>query len=397
MIDTKKFKTSSEIIPMQMPRVNGNNQHIAKTIIGLDVGYSSVKGISPVRAFIFPSYAKLAPKGLEVVGRVNKYDIQYKDNKTGEIWLVGQAAESLIDQVDLDSTTDASLFNRHRYDSPIFKVLAGCGLALGLWGTGEGNEIFVQTGLPSNYKGQDDEKLLKALMGDYDISIKVGAGDWVNFKFNLNREHIFIMEQPQGTLVAAAYKNGSPTEDGKKMMMSNSLIYDIGFNTEDIFQIRAGYKSKSKTYLDTSMRAVFDAVIEELKNRFPVEYKIFEFQKYLEDGKAPYFDAEAFKTEYIDFADILEEVNQRLCEKSIKRLVQEYDNLSGYKYLIVSGGTGESRFMQISKMLEGFPELHVIPGNVNTPSLPYVFNNVVGYYTYRHNIVQKQLKDGVLS
>lgn len=385
MVETKAFKTKSEILERKMPRINGNNQYKGKTIIALDGGYSAVKGVSPNRVFIFPSYAKRTPKDLEVVGKIRPSDIQYRDNKTGDTWLVGQAAETLMEQSDIESTTDASLYTRYRYDSDVFRVIMATGMALGLWGTGVGNEIFLQTGLPATYKDRDSGRLIDALTGDYDISVKVGNGDWVDFQFSLDKDHINVMEQPQGTLCATAYENGEVSSLGKDILRSNSIILDVGFGTEDIFSIRAGYKNSHQTYSDTGMRAVFDGVIKRMQEANPgAEFKIFELQRYMEEGQARYFDLDNFCMRNIEFADILEQVNKELCEKSIRRLMQEYSNLLDYKYLIVTGGTGESRFEQIKEILSGLPNLTVLPGNVNTPDLAFSYSNVIGYYMLRH-------------
>lgn len=387
MINTKEFKTKSEILEKQMPKVNG------KTVIALDGGYSSVKGVSPNKVFLFPSYAKKAPKDLEVVAKVSATDIQYRDNKTNEVWLVGEAAEKMMEQSDIDSTTDASLFSRYRYDSDVFKVIMATGMAIGLWGTGSGNEITLQTGLPATYKSRDESKLIKALKGDYDISIKIGSGDWTNFQFVLDEEHIDVMEQPQGTLCATAYENGEVSTLGKKILKSNTIILDIGFGTEDIFSVRSGYKNNHQTYSDTGMRAVFESVIKKIMESHPdAEIKIFALQNYLENGKVSYLDSETIKVHEVEFADILEKENRELCEKSIRRLLQDYDNLLQYEYLIVTGGTGESRFEQIQEMLSGLPNLKVLPGNMNTPELSFTYSNVIGYYMLRHAKLMAQAK-----
>ena len=387
MINTKAFKTRSEIIEKKLPRINGNNQYKGKTIVALDIGYSGVKGASPNRVFTFPSYAKKTPKDLDVVGKVRPSDIQLRNDKTGECWLVGQAAETMMDQVDIESTTDASLYTRYRYDSEVFKVLAMTGMALGLWGTGSGNDIYLQTGLPATYKDRDEGKIVSALCGDYAVSIKVGSGDWVPFQFTLDENHIDVMEQPQGTLCATAYDNGVVSQMGKDILRSNSIILDIGFGTEDIFSIRSGYKNAHQTYSDTGMRAVFEAVIKQLQadhKNYALETKIFELQRYMENGEVPYFDADEFQMHNLPFADILEEKNRELCDKSIRRLMQDYGNLVGYNYLIVTGGTGESRFEQIKEMLSGLPTLQVLPGNLNTQDLAFSYSNVMGYYMLRH-------------
>ena len=387
MINTKAFKTRSEIIEKKLPRINGNNQYKGKTIVALDIGYSGVKGASPNRVFTFPSYAKKTPKDLDVVGKVRPSDIQLRNDKTGECWLVGQAAETMMDQVDIESTTDASLYTRYRYDSEVFKVLAMTGMALGLWGTGSGNDIYLQTGLPATYKDRDEGKIVSALCGDYAVSIKVGSGDWVPFQFTLDENHIDVMEQPQGTLCATAYDNGVVSQMGKDILRSNSIILDIGFGTEDIFSIRSEYKNAHQTYSDTGMRAVFEAVIKQLQadhKNYALETKIFELQRYMENGEVPYFDADEFQMHNLPFADILEEKNREICDKSIRRLMQDYGNLVGYNYLIVTGGTGESRFEQIKEMLSGLPTLQVLPGNLNTQDLAFSYSNVMGYYMLRH-------------
>lgn len=387
MINTKAFKTRSEIIEKKLPRINGNNQYKGKTIVALDIGYSGVKGASPNRVFTFPSYAKKTPKDLDVVGKVRPSDIQLRNDKTGECWLVGQAAETMMDQVDIESTTDASLYTRYRYDSEVFKVLAMTGMALGLWGTGSGNDIYLQTGLPATYKDRDEGKIVSALCGDYAVSIKVGSGDWVPFQFTLDENHIDVMEQPQGTLCATAYDNGVVSQMGKDILRSNSIILDIGFGTEDIFSIRSGYKNAHQTYSDTGMRAVFEAVIKQLQadhKNYALETKIFELQRYMENGEVPYFDADEFQMHNLPFADILEEKNREICDKSIRRLMQDYGNLVGYNYLIVTGGTGESRFEQIKEMLSGLPTLQVLLGNLNTQDLAFSYSNVMGYYMLRH-------------
>lgn len=394
-METSLFKTRSEITPRKMPKINGNNQYKGRTIVALDGGYSAVKGASPERVFIYPSFAKLVPAGFEIVGNVEDSHIMYKDNKSGELWLVGQSAETLMDQGDLESITDSSMYTRYRYDSPMYKVLMATGLGLGLIGTPEGNEVYLQTGLPSEYKKADAPKLIAALSGDYDISVKVGTKQWNRFKFTLDEAHINVMEQPQGTLCSVAFKNGEQTDFGAKVMAANSLILDIGFGTEDTFPIRHGMKIASKTFSDTAMRAVFDGVISRVKEEYSdcaIDVKIFELQKYLESGEIPFFDVSEFSMIYIPFGNILEKVNCELCEKSVLRLMREYQNMKDYQYLIVTGGTGESRFEQIKQKLSVIPTLTVLPGNMNTPDLSYTYSNVIGYYMLRYASMMREMK-----
>lgn len=396
MFMTKDFKTRSEIKERKMPRINGNNQYKGKTIIAEDIGYSSVKFAGPDRVGIIPSYAKKADKDLEAVAKVRAEDIQLRNNKTGEVWLVGQNAQALMNQNDIASTTDMSLYTRYRYKSEVFKVIATTGICLALWGTDNNNEVFLQTGLPAEYKTRDEKDLIAALCGDYNVSLKVGNKDWVDFQFILDAEHIDVMEQPKGTLCAVAYKDGELTEIGKKVMKSNSMIHDVGFGTEDDFSIRAGYKDKPRTYADTGMRAVFEKVIEEISQDNPIDVKIFEFQKYLEEGTLSFYDPNREEFGEVHFEDILERLNKELGDKSMKRLMQEYSNMVDYHYLVVTGGTGESRYENIKKFFEKHPHLEVLPGNLNTPDLPFSYSNVIGYYMFRHaKIVSDMKKSGM--
>ena len=388
------FKTKSEIISREMPRVNGNNQFKAKTIVAIDGGYSSVKGVSPNKVFVFPSYAKKAPSDFSVVGKLSEDDIQYMDNKTGDIWLVGKTAEATMDQSDVDSTTDASLYTRYRYNSEVYRVIMATGLALGLMGTGEGNEIFLQTGLPSAYVNRDSAKLVQSLCGDYDVSLKIGNTPFTRFKFSLDEEHIDVMEQPKGTLNNLIYKDGKPSEIATKILKSSVVVLDIGFGTSDIFAFKNSIMTGHPTETDTAMKSVFDLALKKISEEYPVDTKIFELQKYLTEGHIPYMDMDSdeYKMRYIEIAPYIEAANKELCEKEIAKLMQAYEGLKDYQYLVVTGGTGESRLEMIKAKLAGIPHLTVLAGNVNTPDLSCVYSNVLGYYAFRHAKMMSEAK-----
>ena len=385
---TNSFKTKSEILERKMPRILGNNQWAKKTIIALDGGYSSVKGMSANTTFIFPSFAKKIPEGSQIIGSLNPDDIHFRDNKTGILWAIGSLAENLMDSNDLTTITDESLFTRYRYSSEIFHAIMGAGLGIGLIGTGEIDEIYLSTGLPSGYKNEDEEELKEALAGDYDISIRIGNKPFEDFKFTLKKDHIMVMEQPQGTLMGIIYdKNGNLIPSRKDLMSQNTIIYDIGFDTEDIFAIRGGRSVKKAypTYTDTAMKAVFEETIKELKAQYAqVSCKVFEFQKALARGCITKFNRQTLSTEEIPFEDILMKKNAELCDKSVRRLLEDYDNLLDYKNLVVTGGTGESRFEQIYQMLKGIQNLTIIRGNDGDTTLPFSYSNVRGYYMVQY-------------
>lgn len=394
MVNTIDFKTKNEIIEKTMPKINGNNQFKSKTILAMDGGFSGVKGVSPNKLFAFPSYAKKAPEGLSIVGKLNENDLQLRDNKTGIIWLVGRTGEGLMDQNDVDSTDDSAIYTRYRYGSEMYKVIMSTGFALGLYGLNTDTEIYLQTGLPSEYL-RDEKKLKDSLVGDYDISLKIGNRNWVDFKFSLDEEHIDVTEQPKGTLNSLVYDMGKVSKMAASILNSNVIVWDIGFGTEDIFSFMNHVSNGHKTYTDTAMKSVFAETIKRVQDKYSdvdVDVKVFELQKYLEDGQIPFFNVDTYEMEYLPFGDMLEEANKELCYKSIDRLMKKYDNMKDYQYLVVTGGTGESRFHMIQDKLKGLPKLQVVPGNINTPDISCIYSNVIGYYMFRHAKLMSEMK-----
>ena len=70
MIDTKTIRTQQEIIAkrnMTLPK---------KWILGIDAGFSSLKGFAPNKYFCFPSFAHKLDSELQIV---NEKDILYRD------------------------------------------------------------------------------------------------------------------------------------------------------------------------------------------------------------------------------------------------------------------------------------------------------------------------------
>ena len=60
-----------------------------------------------------------------------------------------------------------------------------------------------------------------------------------------------------------------------------------------------------------------------------------------------------------------------------------------YKYIIVSGGTGEAWYEMIKDALSKMNNLEILPGNLNSPDLPFIYANVRGYYLYRYSLLKK--------
>lgn len=84
--------------------------------------------------------------------------------------------------------------------------------------------------------------------------------------------------------------------------------------------------------------------------------------------------------DYDNFKEILK-VEEDVVDKDSKVIFNDDGTITiqNLDYLIVTGGTGESRFDMIEDALSGLT-VTVIKGNENAPDLPFVFSNVRGYY-----------------
>lgn len=353
--------------------------------IALDIGYSAVKGFSNNMIYCFPSYARKITSPMLNFGDANFSDIQYKDNTTGEIWAVGEAAQNMIFS---DETKDSveSLYGRNRYYSDMFKVIARVGMALGMiknkFGDPTGKPLILQTGLPPKYIKSDSEMLKDALAGTHDFSIKRGSKPWISFSFSLPQNNIFIMAQPMGTLFSIATDNkGNQIPEAKKYFKSNMLIFDPGFGTLDTFNIRNSTIASSETRDDLGMKRVLSETVAEIYNLHKQEVSVPAMQKYLEKGTIMVQDRKNRISTNVPFGNILEQANKKICFEALKNIDSLYNGLFDHDYLVVTGGTGAAWNAYIKEYYKGLSNLTIIPGNQND-NIPYIFSNVRGYYLY---------------
>lgn len=218
-MQTNDFRTKTLCVPRNFPCPE---KHWA---IGLDIGYSGVKGISPNKYFCFPAYAKRIPENHTVLKEPSDTDIRYRD-ETGE-WVVGELAYDELNATgQMDS--EAELYGRNRYYSDLFRVISRTGIALGFMDNDlksyNDQKISVQTGLPPKYKNRDSEYLTDVLSGTHIFELKIGKKPWQKFTYTLGSENIAkVMSQPLGALLSASIdKNGKPLPDGKKYLDPNS-------------------------------------------------------------------------------------------------------------------------------------------------------------------------------
>lgn len=379
MVNTCNFKTKTIISERQNPIRDRWN-------IGLDIGYSGVKGFVPNSVFCFPAFAKRVEDGRTSIAKPKASDIQYKNLKTGEIWDVGESANDLCSSND----SELAVFGRARYFSPMFKVLSETGMALGMlenkFGSPEGKEIFLQTGLPPDYLAADEPFLKESLAGTHDFAVKIGTSDWLEYHFTLEESKIGVIEQPKGTLLSVAVaSNGNPSAGARKYFSSKLLIMDVGFGTMDIYNIANGkVATKPETIDDLSMKQVFKQTIHDIFEKYHKEITITGLQNYLQDGKIPVMNRKERKSAKVPFDDILEKNSKDVCLRALERICNTYDNLLEHEFLIITGGTCAAWSNYIRDFFSGMETLTILSGAQND-DLSAIFSNVRGYYMFAYN------------
>ena len=354
-------------------------------IVGLDIGYSAVKGFSANSLYSFPSFAKRAKDTLNFAA-AKPTDIQYRD-KDGALWEVGESAEAFTDVND----SELSLYGRVRYFADSFKVIAETGLALGIktnscGGIGD-KKVFVQTGLPPIYRKQDAPMLTQVLTGHHEFDLKVGTEDWIHYDFTIDDDQVSVIDQPMAGLVSAATTvNGKPSADARRYFNSYALLLDVGFGTADIYDLHNGkIATDPQTFENLGMKRIFEETCKEIEEKCHESISVPMLQTYLDKGTIRSFDRMAKKTTTLAFGEILEEKARMVCDELINKLMDMYE-MENYAYVILDGGTSAAWASHIKETFKSFfgDELSVISATQNDTILP-IFANARGYYMFRLN------------
>ena len=387
-MNTKEFRTRTIFQKRKNPSFDET-----KWVIALDMGYSAIKGMSENMVYSFPYYARKLPDNVKQLGDSNETDILYKDCKTGEVWIVGAGAQSMISMEDSnDSIT--TMYGRNRYFSEIFKVTSKVGIALGIitndFGCMANKELFIQTGLPPIYLASDAPLLKEALAGNQSFDVKIGKGEWAHVEYNISESNIKVMSQPMGTLFSVASdQSGAFTKETQNYFKSKLLVFDPGFGTSDYFPIKNNMPGESQTFDNLGMKQVLVETSREIKKRYNVEISVPSFQSYLEKGTINQFDRRAMKNVQIPFNDILEEASKKICFQNIEKMKELYNYMQELDYLIITGGCGAAWSGYIRDYLKDMENLKIISGNQND-TLPYIFSNVRGYYMFMVQTFKKK-------
>lgn len=346
--------------------------------IAIDIGYSSVKGFSPNSIFAFPAYAKNLKKNPKFYGELKDDEILYRDGDTGEIWRVGRSAQEMVDDLDTEDS-EGELFGRTRYFSQLFKVLLRTGLALGMLsnraGEYNGKPIYVQTGLPPKYLDEDKEYLIETLSGTHEFAIKTSrTQNYVNMKINLPEKNIEVMSQPEGTLMNLVLDdNGKGRPNSRSLFQSNVIIFDAGFGTLDLFDIKNRKSSSKETFSQFGMREILERTMQKIKKRDEVALSPSAMQNALETGTVLIKKRNGIKlsSKRQSFADLLEISSEEVCREAIEKVINVYSGLFEYNYLVLTGGTSAAWEKYIREYFQDVEDLMVIIGNEYSRNATY--------------------------
>jgi plasmid segregation protein ParM len=315
---TQQFKTTTSYLPQTNLRCGGEAWPVA-----LDIGYSGTKGMSPNSAYSFPSFARELRGTPD--GNPRPSDILYRD-ENGQEWMVGDFA---IATLHADDTNDsqATLYGRHRYFSPMFLAIARTGIALGMMPNRNGKyrpgqRLYVQTGLPPAFL-KDASLLKEVLLGEHSFSVKFGARKWQEFNFTLGDHDIGVIEQPKGAVVSASKTDTGRTVLGsgrKPYIEDRILVADGGFGTFDAISIYNRVTETEMSFTDVGMNAVFQLLSERLYKDYGAEISVHAIQNILDAGSVFAFDRASRSNRKVDIADALTQASRDVCERALDRL-----------------------------------------------------------------------------
>ncbi len=391
-------------------------------IIGLDVGYSSVKTASDNVYNSFPAYAE-KQQGKEIIAPSAGPDDSIVYHDENGTWIVGAVAQNGI--ITGDTTAGSlAIYGRDRYYDDMFLVLARVGIAAGMRKSlgdyaptmsipYDDTPIFVSTGLPPKYKDTDEACLREVLAGErgegrvhsFDVKFN-GESHFTHFEFKLTNDSISITDQPLGTMYSLmvgptwqGFQQGDGIHDynSADITKSNLLIVDPGFGTLDIEAIRMGRVQtlRSETFENLGMKQVFLDTTNEIKEKYHVEIPVPAFQRYLEQG---YVQEKKSRNEFEPkrFDDILMKHSMDICHKALDKIINIYNPAEDYQFFVLTGGTGAAWMNEIKNhsIFRTYKEykmgLRLIPGNAGDPNIPYFLQNARGYRLYAVFAKQQQ-------
>lgn len=374
MMNLNDFNTSQEIIPQKNPmRLNW--------IIAIDIGFSSVKGLSPNKRFCFPSYVKKIDRPLI---SANQEDIYYRD--ADGVFLVGTKAQ---DMVRSDDTNDTDLsFARNRYFTKDFIILARTAVAIGLMDNNERKNHpkvrpYIQTGLPTAYIKEDAVKIKSAFCQTGGYEIRLGTGNWIKFENDIKVSEVSVIPQPAGTLNSLMFNdNGEQNPESARILDKNFLIADVGFGTFDPYGVVNRNKVLEESINDLGMKKVLETAAQYILKDYQMDIRIPQMRKYMKDGYLKIVDIQHMSSKKVKLDSYIEKACEKVAKDAMSKMFELSNYLKDYDFLIVTGGTGAA-WLDAFKSTLSEMDIEILPGNYGN-ELPIYYANARGYYMFAY-------------
>lgn len=379
MTQTAKYSAKTSYVPHSAAAAPGVK------VCAIDIGYSAVKCFTDNCRACFPSMASPL-KDAAFIGEAVQNDILYRDEKG--IWAVGSTAVKMLSIQDTNES-EKTLYSRNRYDSEMFRIIYRVGMGMCLMrdqqlSSGAAKPIVLQTGLPPAYLKSDKRDVIRVLSGSHVFQIKLGNADWQEIRFELMPDQIKVMAQPLGSLYSAAFdNNGRTIPSARQYFTSSLLVLDPGFGTCDTYAVRNRTIDSSESFDNLGMKAVYQLLSDRIYQIYGEYIPVHTIPKILHTGAVEVLDKAAVCTKSHPIYELLLECSEEICKRAIQKIQATYDYLREYRFLLITGGTGEAWKENIKKHFAGLQGLSIIQGNQNDTGLPQIFSNVRGYYLFQ--------------
>lgn len=385
---TMDFKTRTEIVPYDSPSKKN------EWVIGLDLGYSGVKGWCANKYFCFPSYVKAVPDGFSKLTSATDTDILYRD-ENGKIFYVGQLAYDLADAAHMTDNTE-ELYGSDRYYTESYIIQSEVGTAIGLmsnqYGGPSDKEIVIQAGLPPLHLKKGKSEVQAIFKGRHHFFIKLGKQDWKEFDYEVSESNVFVMPQPLGALISSSVgRDGRTIPNAMNFFRSSIMVFDPGFGTLDLFNVRNGNVVSSNTNPEGGMRKIFELTCDDIYAVYGIALSIPQLQTRLDSGEVSLSEKSTdsrkrtLRSHKYSFENMLIANSRKVFDSVIDELVQVYNIAENYKYILITGGTSDAWMEYIKEAFFEADTIKVVSANANDPSISNIYSNARGYFFQRTN------------